>query len=61
MTNRITKHIDERLNKLDKQLQNARQMYAKSKHESWAGRIAELVGRQEELNAIARMIQRNRI
>lgn len=64
MVNKIKNHIKERKASLEKALVNAREMYGSTKknkiaNESWAGRIGELTGRIEELDRIAKIIQRH--
>lgn len=59
MVDTIKAHILERISELRPKLNKARATYANNHDESWAGRVAELAGRIEELENIMNKIRRH--
>jgi hypothetical protein len=45
-------YIQGRIDRVEAQLENAKESFRVTKHESWGGRVAELAGRLEELQAV---------
>jgi hypothetical protein len=53
----LAAYVQGRIDRVEKQLESARESFRKTKHESWGGRVAELAGRLEELQAVQCKIQ----